>query len=903
MSSSTRPELSFAELDLPQHLQETLSKVGYEKPSPIQQATIPVLLQGKDVVGMAQTGTGKTAAFALPILAKIDLSQAHTQALVLCPTRELAIQVAEAFQTYAAGMRGFHVLPIYGGQDMGRQLSGLRRGAHVVVGTPGRLLDHLNRKTIDLSKLKSLVLDEADEMLRMGFIDDVESILENTPKTRQVALFSATMPPPIRKVAEKYLNDPQEIRIQSAISTNEDIEQFYWLVQGTSKLDALTRILEVEDFDAMLIFVRTKTATAELAEKLSARGFAASALNGDMNQAIRSRTVEQLKNGQLDILVATDVAARGLDVDRLSHVMNYDIPYDDEAYVHRIGRTGRAGRSGKAILFVAPRERRLLQSIEKTTRKKITQMELPTRGELIEKRSNAFKEGIADTIRNGKLDFFHKLISDLVREHECTPEHVAAAMAYLLQKDRPLEPALEHESPRSDRAGFAYGEPRESSAPRRSSREESTARPVRTERAASAPRAERPARPVIEDNDEFEDRPAKPVREHRVSSDTLFEQILSEEEHEEAPRAREVRTPREARESRQTPGYVSPHSPADDGRAKPLRDYPDIKMERFRIHVGHNDGVTPREVVGAIANEADIEGRYIGHIRIYDDYCTVDLPSGMPGEVMQILKKTHVCSKPLLIEPVNKPEFERPSAKPAFEKPAGYSKDGFVKKEGFVKKDGFKKEGFSKPSFDKPAFEKPAFEKPSFKKEGYQRDDATGGEYKKPAFKKEGFKSEGFKKEGFKKDGFKSAGPAQDSFRRDGAAKPAFKKDGYEKPAYPRSEPRTEGSGKPAFEKPSFKKPDFAKPDFKKTEFKKPGFKRDTFAKDGAATKPAFRGLESTDITREVLERFPAMEAPGVRAARPILGLNGKPVKPKAKSKRVDKDKGKRKTPHGPKPE
>ncbi len=892
MSSSTRPELSFAELDLPQHLQETLSKVGYEKPSPIQQATIPVLLQGKDVVGMAQTGTGKTAAFALPILAKIDLSQAHTQALVLCPTRELAIQVAEAFQTYAAGMRGFHVLPIYGGQDMGRQLSGLRRGAHVVVGTPGRLLDHLNRKTIDLSKLKSLVLDEADEMLRMGFIDDVEAILENTPKTRQVALFSATMPPPIRKVAEKYLNDPQEIRIQSAISTNEDIEQFYWLVQGTSKLDALTRILEVEDFDAMLIFVRTKTSTVELAEKLSARGFAASPLNGDMNQAIRSRTVEQLKNGQLDILVATDVAARGLDVDRLSHVMNYDIPYDDEAYVHRIGRTGRAGRSGKAILFVAPRERRLLQSIEKTTRKKITQMELPTRGELIEKRSNAFKEGIADTIRNGKLDFFHKLISDLVREHECTPEHVAAAMAYLLQKDRPLEPAFEHESPRSDRAGFAYGEPRESSAPRRSSREESTARPVRTERAAPAPapRAERPARPVVEDNDEFEDRPAKPVREHRVSSDTLFEQILAddEQEHDEAPRAREVRAPREARESRQTPGYVSPHSPAEDGRAKPLRDYPDIKMERFRIHVGHNDGVTPREVVGAIANEADIEGRYIGHIRIYDDYCTVDLPSGMPAEVMQVLKRTHVCSKPLLIEPVNKP---------AFEKPAGYSKDGFVKKEGFVKKDGFKKEGFSKPSFQKPSSESRSFDKPAFEK---------------PAFEKPSFK-----KEGFKKDGFKSAGPAQDSFRKDGASKPAFKKDGYEKPAYAKpayakSETGTEGSGKPAYakpayEKPGFKKsdsskPDFKKAEFKKPEFKKPGFKRDTFAKDGAA-KPAFHGVESKDITREVLERFPAMEAPGIRAARPILGLNGKPVKPKAKSKRVDKDKGKRKTPHGPKPE
>ena len=901
MSSSTRPELSFAELDLPQHLQETLSKVGYEKPSPIQQATIPVLLQGKDVVGMAQTGTGKTAAFALPILAKIDLSQAHTQALVLCPTRELAIQVAEAFQTYAAGMRGFHVLPIYGGQDMGRQLSGLRRGAHVVVATPGRLLDHLNRKTIDLTKLKTLVLDEGDEMLRMGFIDDVESILENTPKTRQVALFSATMPPQIRAVAEKYLHDPQEIRIQSAISTNEDIEQFYWLVQGASKLDALTRILEVEDFDAMLIFVRTKTSTVDLAEKLSARGFAASPLNGDMNQAIRSRTIEQLKNGQLDILVATDVAARGLDVDRLSHVMNYDIPYDDEAYVHRIGRTGRAGRSGKAILFVAPRERRLLQSIEKTTRKKITQMELPTRGELIEKRSTQFKEGIAETIVHGKLDFFHKLVADLVKEHECTPEHVAAAMAYLLQKDRPLEPVMGHESPRSDREGFAYGEPKGDRAPRRP-REETTSRPARAERPVQAersteylPAANLPKRseggsaaskPLdAEEHDEFEDRPTKPAREKRIPSDTLFEQILAEDEQDETPRARESRPTRDVREPRQTPGYVSPHSPADDGRAKPLRDYPDIKMERFRIHVGHNDGVTPREVVGAIANEADIEGRYIGHIRIYDDYCTVDLPGGMPPEVMQVLKRTHVCSKPLLIEPVNKPEYERPSAKPAYEKPAGFSK---------------------------PAFEKPAFVKPAFKKEGYQRDAAAGGEYKKPAFKKEGFN----------KDGFKSAGAAQDSFRKDGASKPAFKKDGYqkpafdkpgfakpafEKPAYQRSEPQPEGASKPfykkeGFQKPDFKKAEFKKPDFKKPDFKKPGFKRDTFAKDGAE-KPAFRGVESTDITREVLERFPAMEAPGIRAARPILGLNGKPAKPKAKSKRVDKDKGKRKTPHTPKPE
>jgi ATP-dependent RNA helicase DeaD len=833
MSSSTRPELSFAELDLPQFLQDTLSKVGYEKPSPIQQATIPVLLQGKDVVGMAQTGTGKTAAFALPILAKIDLTQARTQALVLCPTRELAIQVAEAFQTYAAGMRGFHVLPIYGGQEMGRQLTGLRRGAHVVVGTPGRLLDHLNRKTIDLSQLNTLVLDEADEMLRMGFIDDVEAILENTPKTRQVALFSATMPAPIRAVAEKYLTDPQEIRIQSAISTNEDIEQFYWLVQGTSKLDALTRILEVEEFDAMLIFVRTKTSTVDLAEKLSARGFAASPLNGDMNQAIRTRTVEQLKNGQLDILVATDVAARGLDVDRLSHVMNYDIPYDDEAYVHRIGRTGRAGRSGKAILFVAPRERRLLQSIEKTTRKKITQMELPTRGELIEKRSNAFKEGIADTIRDGKLDFFHKLVSDLVREHECTPEHVAAAMAYLLQKDRPLEPATGGDMPRSDREGFSYGEPRgrSESTPRRP-REDSAPRAERSasstatrsfEERAPAPRAERAPRPAVPVDDEFEDdlRPAKRSNAERVPTDTLFEQILAEEvpEFEERPR----RAPREEREPRE---HVQRHNPAEDGKARPLRDYPDISMERFRIHVGHKDGVTPREVLGAIANEAEIEGRYIGHIRIYDDYSTVDLPSGMPKEVMQILQKTHVCRKPLMIEPVTKP----------FAAPGHYARDA--------------------AAAPKPAYEKPAYEKPS---------------YEKPAFKKEGFKKDGFEKPAFRKDGFE---------------KPAFKKNGFEKPA------------------------------FKKEGFKKDSFSKPAFRKDGD-TKPAFHNVESKDITREVLERFPDLEAPGIRKVpRPVLKANpdavggDKPVRVKApgakvkpKSKRVDKDKGKRRTPIPPKAE
>ncbi len=441
MAPTTTPATGFAALSLPDFLMETLSRVGYESPTAIQQATIPPLLAGRDITGMAQTGTGKTAAFALPILAHIDVRKPVTQALVLCPTRELAIQVAEAFQTYSAGMRGFSVLPVYGGQDMGKQLQALRRGVHVVVATPGRLLDHLRRRSINLSTLRTVVLDEADEMLRMGFIDDVEAILQQTPEKRQVALFSATMPAAIRKVANKYLDNPEEVRIETAASTNDDIEQRYWLVQGTNKLDALTRLLEVEEFDGMIVFVRTRNSTVELADKLSARGFSASPLNGDMNQSVRQRTVEQLKNGRLDILVATDVAARGLDVDRISHVVNYDIPHDNEAYVHRIGRTGRAGRSGKAILFVAPREQRLLQSIERTTRRKIARLELPSRDELMQRRGAAFRAEIGQVVQQEDLSFFHDLVAELCREQECSVEDAAAAMASLLQKKKAVTAA------------------------------------------------------------------------------------------------------------------------------------------------------------------------------------------------------------------------------------------------------------------------------------------------------------------------------------------------------------------------------------------------------------------------------------------------------------------------------
>ncbi|RLA38145.1 MAG: ATP-dependent helicase, partial [Gammaproteobacteria bacterium] len=405
----TDPSLSpFAHFGLAAPVLQAVEEVGYETPSPIQAEAIPPLLEGHDLLGQAQTGTGKTAAFALPLLSRLDLSLAAPQMLVLTPTRELAIQVAEALQTYARHLRGFHVLPIYGGQSIGVQLRQLKRGAHVIVGTPGRIIDHLGRKTLKLDQLKAMVLDEADEMLRMGFIDDVEAILEATPPTRQVALFSATMPPTIARVANKHLKDPVEIRIASKTATVSTVEQRFWPVSGLHKLDALTRILEVEEFDGMLVFVRTKLATEELAGKLEARGYAATALNGDMPQPQRERTIEHLRSGKLDIVVATDVAARGLDVERITHVINYDIPYDPEAYVHRIGRTGRAGRTGQAILFVAPRERRMLRIIEQATRQQITPMRMPTREDVTDRRVARFKELLDETLESQELDFFQK---------------------------------------------------------------------------------------------------------------------------------------------------------------------------------------------------------------------------------------------------------------------------------------------------------------------------------------------------------------------------------------------------------------------------------------------------------------------------------------------------------------
>ncbi|WP_455385251.1 DEAD/DEAH box helicase [Acidihalobacter prosperus] len=550
MSSVT----SFSELALSAPVLQAVAEVGYEAPSPIQAESIPPLLEGRDVLGMAQTGTGKTAAFALPLLSRLDPAQRAPQVLVLAPTRELAIQVAEAMQTYARHLPDFHVLPIYGGQAMDQQLRQLKRGVHVVVGTPGRVQDHLRRGSLRLDQLRAVVLDEADEMLRMGFIDDVEEILERTPSGRQVALFSATMPEAIRRIAHTHLNDPVEIRIKTQTTTVKSITQRYWLVDGLHKLDALTRILEVEDADALIIFVRTKTATAELAEKLEARGYAAAALNGDMNQAMREKTIERLKSGSLDIVVATDVAARGLDVSRISHVINYDIPYDTEAYVHRIGRTGRAGRAGDAILFVAPRERRMLRAIERATGQRIEQMRLPTRADIADRRTERFKQSISETLASQDLAFFQALVEEYAREQDVPPADVAAALAYLLQRERPLEPMLPEPAPKQA--------------------ERKQAREPRGDRSrAEAPRTKR------------------------------------------APRAES----------------------SDDGGDRLC----------YRIEVGREHGVGPKNIVGAIANEAGVESRYIGPIRIHEDYSTVELPEGMPKEIFRHLQKVWVCGRQL----------------------------------------------------------------------------------------------------------------------------------------------------------------------------------------------------------------------------------------------------------------
>ncbi|MDH3923882.1 MAG: DEAD/DEAH box helicase [Xanthomonadales bacterium] len=553
MSDNRPSAVTFRDLNLPGPLLAALDEVGYETPSPIQSQAIPYLLEGMDLLGHAPTGTGKTAAFALPLLARLEMDRQHVQIMVLTPTRELAIQVAEAFQRYASGIKGFHVLPIYGGSGYSGQLRQLRRGVHAVVGTPGRVMDHMRKGTLKLDGLQALVLDEADEMLRMGFIDDVDWILEKTPKDRQMALFSATMPKEIQSIARRHLRDPREIAIKTKTANPDTIRQRYWSVDRTHKLDALTRILEVEPFDAMIMFVRTKTATAMLSERLEARGYSSAPLNGDMAQKDRERTVDRLKKGDLDILVATDVAARGLDVERISHVVNYDIPNDTEAYIHRIGRTGRAGRKGEAILFVAPRERRMLSAIERATRQKIEPLQLPSTEMVNNKRISNFKQSITDTLAAGDLVFIHGLLEQYRLEHDVPAMDIAAALAQMAMGEQPL---------------------------------------------------------LLE--------PEKPGR-HRQENE--------------------------------------PRGKRGESRKKKPQTSPGKGMERFRVEVGHQHNIKPGNIVGAIANEAGLAGKYIGHIDIHATHSFVDLPKDMPDDVFQDLRNLRVRGQRMnisLVKPTGK---------------------------------------------------------------------------------------------------------------------------------------------------------------------------------------------------------------------------------------------------------
>ncbi len=431
--SANESSQGFDNLGLPDEVLKAVEKVGFSAPSPIQSETIPLLMEGRDVVGLAQTGTGKTAAFALPVLSQIDPSARHPQALVLAPTRELALQVADSFQSFADHLGKIEVLPIYGGQAYGIQLSGLRRGAQIVVGTPGRVIDHLEKGSLDISQLRFLVLDEADEMLNMGFQEDVERILEDTPDDKQVALFSATMPNGIRRISKQYLNDPAEVTVKSETRTNTNITQRFLLTPHRAKMDAFTRILEVIDYDGIIVFVRTKHETENVAEQLREQGYNAAAINGDIAQNQRERTVDQLKDGRLDILVATDVAARGLDVERISHVVNFDIPNDTESYVHRIGRTGRAGRTGEAILFVTPRERRMLRNIERVTKARLEEMDLPSVDEVNTARKAKFTQGITEKLDDSQMEMFRGMLRKYSQSNDVAMDDIAAALAVLLQ--------------------------------------------------------------------------------------------------------------------------------------------------------------------------------------------------------------------------------------------------------------------------------------------------------------------------------------------------------------------------------------------------------------------------------------------------------------------------------------
>lgn len=710
----------FEELGLAPEVLAALNEIGYETPSSIQAQTIPHILEGRDLVGQAQTGTGKTAAFALPLLSRLDLEKRDTQVLVLVPTRELSIQVSEAFTRYAAQMPGFHVIPIYGGQGYGIQLKQLRRGVHVIVATPGRLTDHLKRGTLTLDALDCLVIDEADEMLRMGFIEEVEWILQQTPSTRQVALFSATMPPPIRKIANSYLRDPIEVTIKEKTATASTIRQRYWMVSGLHKLDALTRIMESEPMDAAIVFVRTRGATNDLAARLEARGFAAAPLSGDISQNQREQTVEKLRNGDIDVIVATDVAARGLDVQRISHVINYDIPHDTEAYIHRIGRTGRAGRSGEAILFVSPRERRLLLLIEKATRQKIELMDLPSAETINDIRITKFKQRIADTLAVEELGFFYQIVEQFRQEHNIPAIEIAAALAKMVSGDAALTLSTDP-TPKDTREYFTH--PSE-----------------------ERPRREPPARIRERQQNPFED---------------------AEDEPEEKPyRARPERSERTER-------------PRAERAERPARGSREVQegFERYRIDVGNNHGVKTGQIVGAIANEGGLEGSNIGRIDIRDDYALVDLPEGMPREILMDLKKTVVCGRPLRIARMDPASDSGPTEKRSYSKPSG----DFKPKREYKPKGDFSSRDDFKPKRDYKS-------KGEYKSKGdYKSDKPKGAGFKSDKPKFGGFKSAGPKKEGFKsagpkKEGYKSAGPKKEGFKFSKAKPGAFKA----KPAGPK---------------------------------------------------------------------------------------------------------------------
>lgn len=558
----TETKMTFKDLGLPEFILNAVADLGFETPSPIQQICIPHLLEGRDVLGMAQTGSGKTAAFSLPILAKIDPTEKHPQLLVMAPTRELAIQVADACEQFVKYAKGINIVTLYGGQRYDIQLRALKQGAQVVVGTPGRILDHLRRGTLSLAELKAIVLDEADEMLRMGFIDDVETVMAELPEHHQTALFSATMPEPIRRITKRFMKDPQEVKIKATQQSAPDIAQSCWYVHGFRKNDALLRFLEVEDFDAAIIFTRTKSGTLDVTELLEKHGFRAAALNGDMTQQLREQTLERLRSGSLDIVVATDVAARGIDIERISLVVNYDIPLDAESYVHRIGRTGRAGRSGRALLFVEPRERRLLRNVEHLIKKNIEEVELPNHEVLQACRRKKFKDKITAQLEHHDLDLYRELLEDMFTADQ-SQEDIAAAMMMLLQGKQKLI---------------------------------------------------LPPDPVV-------DKKARRDRNERG-------------DRRENPRSAERRGERK--------GYGNPQP-----------------MDLYRIEVGRGDGVEVRHIVGAIANEGDINSRYIGHIKLYDDYSTIELPQGMPKELLQQFAKTRVLNKQMRMSFIGEAKGER----------------------------------------------------------------------------------------------------------------------------------------------------------------------------------------------------------------------------------------------------